>query len=923
MAQTNFTPIQLYRTSTAAAVPTAGNLAAGELAINLTDERLYFKNAAGVVKLLASNTGALGTVTSVDGSGGTTGLTLTGGPITSSGTLTLGGTLGVANGGTGTGTAFTAGSVVFAGASGVYSQDNANLFWDNSNDRLGIGTASPLVRLHVAGGTGILVSGNGASGFNYAQFSNDVSNGVAIGVGGSTASGWTQNLAAVFNASNNPLAFGTNNLERMRITSAGDVGIGTAAPDVTLHAQSATGQIRVQNTTSGTALIGFRNSSTTDVPWVGTGGDDIRITTQSAERMRILSGGDVGIGTSAPTARLHVNSGASTTAAIIESTGTSSFMGLRNSGVTAFVGSDSTGALLIQTPGSGFSTKVFVGSTGDVGIGTATPNQMLDVRGNIAVGPSGGGSYLVANFNGEILAGVDGSGYYYGVGNGATSNIPITMGDRASFIAFKTSASTAAGSERMRINSAGDVGIGTTTPQRKLGIGGTTNAYMNFNPTSFRQFTVGSDSNGFVIFDDAAAAYRMVVDSSGNVGIGTTIPGSYGKLAVAGAINASTDGSTLLTMRSDANATSLGAYNATGAYLAFQTTPNGGGETERMRISSAGFVGINTTSPSALFHVQAGDVLLKSSSDGSNGIIRIQNTAGTTTVQSYADNNDGWLGTVEAKRMSFITGNTRRMCIDSAGNVGIGTATPTVYTGYTTLELDNATDGGILSIKKAGSVVGYINGASGMLMLAQSNDIKLTTTGSTTIQFSTNATERARIDSSGNLLVGTTSASETSVPGIKLVPADAGADTPKIRIVTSASTSGTAALAIYSTGAAAYRFYVDNAGTIFATSTTISAISDQRLKENVRELDAGLDTILALKPRRFDWKQGKGKDVRDDMGFIAQEVEEVLPELIGDWKAGEGEPDDLKSVKAGDLIPVLVKAIQELTARVAQLEERK
>ena len=55
MAATGFTPIQLYRTSTAAAVPTSGNLADGELAINLTDERLYFKNAAGTVKLLAAN----------------------------------------------------------------------------------------------------------------------------------------------------------------------------------------------------------------------------------------------------------------------------------------------------------------------------------------------------------------------------------------------------------------------------------------------------------------------------------------------------------------------------------------------------------------------------------------------------------------------------------------------------------------------------------------------------------------------------------------------------------------------------------------------------------------------------------------------------------------------------------------------------
>jgi hypothetical protein len=126
MAATGFTPIQLYRTSTASAVPTAGNLADGELAINLTDERLYFKNAAGVVKLLASNAGALGTVTSVGGTGTVNGLTLTG-TVTSSGNLTLGGTLSgvslttqvtgtlpVANGGTGVTTSTGTGNTVLS-----------------------------------------------------------------------------------------------------------------------------------------------------------------------------------------------------------------------------------------------------------------------------------------------------------------------------------------------------------------------------------------------------------------------------------------------------------------------------------------------------------------------------------------------------------------------------------------------------------------------------------------------------------------------------------------------------------------------------------------------------------------------------------------------------------------------------------------
>lgn len=62
MSQAGFTPIQLYRTATAAAAPTAGNLSDGELAINTLDEKLYFKNSAGTVKLLASTAGAAGDV---------------------------------------------------------------------------------------------------------------------------------------------------------------------------------------------------------------------------------------------------------------------------------------------------------------------------------------------------------------------------------------------------------------------------------------------------------------------------------------------------------------------------------------------------------------------------------------------------------------------------------------------------------------------------------------------------------------------------------------------------------------------------------------------------------------------------------------------------------------------------------------------
>ena len=165
------------------------------------------------------------------------------------------------------------------------------------------------------------------------------------------------------------------------------------------------------------------------------------------------------------------------------------------------------------------------------------------------------------------------------------------------------------------------------------------------------------------------------------------------------------------------------------------------------------------------------------------------------------------------------------------------------------------------------------------------------------------AAEKARVDSSGNLLVAKTSANFTTAG-------------PELRAngQINAASAGDF-LNMYSTSASAYRFYVTNAGTINATATSISAISDQSLKENIRDLDKGLETINALQPRRFDWKNGDGNDI---MGFIAQEVQVPLPELVHDQKYNESE--NKLAVKMGDMLPSMVKAIQELSTQVNELK---
>ena len=231
MAQSGYTPIQLYRTATPSAAPTSGNLADGELAINTVDEKLYFKNSAGTVKLLAANVtptanGGTGQSSYTIGdllyaSGSTTLSKLadvaTGNALISGGvgvapsygkiglTTHVSGTLPVANGGTGTATAFTSGSVVFAGASGVYSQDNASLFFDDTNNRLGVGTATPAVKLAIVGTDAVLVPvgttgerPTGATGylrFNSTTTSFEGYNGTVWGsIGGGATGGGTDQM---------------------------------------------------------------------------------------------------------------------------------------------------------------------------------------------------------------------------------------------------------------------------------------------------------------------------------------------------------------------------------------------------------------------------------------------------------------------------------------------------------------------------------------------------------------------------------------------------------------------------------------------------------------------------------------------------------------------------------------------------------
>ena len=246
---------------------------------------------------------------------------------------------------------------------------------------------------------------------------------------------------------------------------------------------------------------------------------------------------------------------------------------------------------------------------------------------------------------------------------------------------------------------------------------------------------------------------------------------------------------------------------------------------------------------------------------------------------------------------------TQAMTLDASGRLGIGITNPG---SPLTVSSSAATQVQFISSGAASYIEMDNSGGSGYIGTSGNNLLFLT---------SASGTERARIDSSGNLLVGTTNSSITSGTGARFFP------TGDIASTYASSSSAQTTFEVYSSTAGAYRFYVDLAGTIHATSIVITAISDQLLKENVRDLDTGLPSIMALKPRRFDWKEGKGQDKKNAAGFIAQEFETVFPECVSTSKAG-ADGIEYKNINHETLIPTLVKAIQEQQALITSLTTR-
>ena len=262
-----------------------------------------------------------------------------------------------------------------------------------------------------------------------------------------------------------------------------------------------------------------------------------------------------------------------------------------------------------------------------------------------------------------------------------------------------------------------------------------------------------------------------------------------------------------------------------------------------------------------------------------------------------------------------VTGATN--LATSSGNVGIGTASPTQPLhiskpqGAALIQSTTTTNSAYLAFNNGGgtSYVG-VDTSTGSVFSSGAYGMTLFNAANSATTFWTNATERMRIDSSGNLLVGISSTGVSLQPNGQAYQTRIwNANSTNIYIDNSSSCGY-----VFSYGAASY----------FAATTAASftVASDYRLKENFAPLTSAIERIKQLKPIKFSYKENNkmsmpwGTDLVD--GFLAHEFAEVIPFAVTGEKDAVDENNEIKaqSLDMTKAVPLLVAAIQELNAKV-------
>ncbi len=543
---------------------------------------------------------------------------------------------------------------------------------------------------------------------------------------------------------------------------------------------------------------------------------------------------------------------------------------------------------------NGNTHALFVqGSSGNVGIGTSSPDGQLHLfTSDASITPDADADDFIIEANGA--AGIT-------IGSSASSVGSIRFADsgspRAGMIYYDHVGNAmrfyTLASERMRIDSSGNMGIGTTSPDAPLELEGNNSSTTQFsgygglrihnangsahNVTAEMYFTAGTSSsnrgaaigsqftsgasgndlyfatNGGNVSSTNTLTERMRIDSSGNVGIGTASPDN--PLEVVGAdsgIKISSGSSNRPHLRFECGSDEKLRLSANTAYGAI----GDGSDANRYMAFKNGNVGIGTTNPEFPLHVfkATGNLAKITTSDDNNGATNPLHIAYNASLR--VDNE--WSGAGPSAHGTKVA------------KIQLGTVTTSGYGAYGAIILDSYG-------------TGY--DTAEMSFATGSNSSSL-------------MTERMRIASNGRQTYNKSSTANGHA-----------------NFVGEVGSSSKAIMFEHTNGGG-------ECGKIITTSNTavLSNTSDYRLKENVNYTWDATTRLKQLKPARFNWINDETNTPVD--GFLAHEVSSIVPSAVYGEKDGvdeHGNPD-WQSIAVTELVPLLVKTIQELEARITALE---
>jgi hypothetical protein len=319
-------------------------------------------------------------------------------------------------------------------------------------------------------------------------------------------------------------------------------------------------------------------------------------------------------------------------------------------------------------------SNMYSGVSGNVGIGTSTPAAKLEIWGSTDLG---------AQFRSIRTGGATAM-----FGGGQFEGVAGTYSDHPFMISTNNK-------ERLRVDTSGNVGIGTSSPGTKLDVAGVINAadyyHLNgkalaYNPDGTGNFYYGWDVTVQKHILATAGVERLVIDNSGNVGVGTTTPST--KLEVAGQVKITggspgagklltSDEAGLASWQNPPAGDNLGNHIATDNIQLNDNWLSGDGDNEGVFVAGNGNVGIGTDNPTRKFHV--------SQSSTGNPVAKIENTATTNSlglsIETGSSDSSSALRVVSDGTITFYVNNNGKVEVPAndflvQGSVGIGTFTP-------------------------------------------------------------------------------------------------------------------------------------------------------------------------------------------------------------------------------------------------------